>query len=269
MYERLFTKSCVEKKFFDFPAPMDLALPRRGHTSMASQRVARAKRLFEGRRALAGVGLACVVFFAIGVLVRYSVLQTVDLNVTRELQESNAPPLKGLMLLCTFVGEPLVLGALGVSFAAVLWKDALPRAAGLVLMALGSVPLNMLLKLLWDRARPDAQLVTVAVETAGTSFPSGHAMGGTAFYGALAALAWIHLDPRRTRLPLTLVLIALPVAIDVSRVYLGAHWLSDVVAGSAMGLLVLIPLIRWYLRGIPAEVAVQAAKKGEGAIAPV
>ncbi|RYG31134.1 phosphatase PAP2 family protein [bacterium] len=227
--------------------------------AMPSHRVVRAKKLFEGRRALGVVAGACGIFFGLGALVRYSVLQALDLNVTKELQERNLPALQPAMVALTYAGEPVVVPVLGLVSAAAFWRVGLPRAGRLVLLSLLSVPINIVLKTFWDRARPDADIVNVAVETAGTSFPSGHAMGATAFYGALAALAWIHLDPRRTRLPLTLLLIALPVGVGISRIYLGAHWFSDVVAGSALGLFILIPLVRRYLKAIPAEVEDQAA----------
>lgn len=230
--------------------------------AMPSRRVVKTKRLFEGRRALLAVAGACGVFMGLGALVRYSVLQAVDLRVTREIQERDLPALDPLMVGFTNAGDPLVVPVLGVVAAGALWRAGLPRAAKLVLASLLSVPVNVLLKTFWDRARPDAEIVHVAVQTAGTSFPSGHAMGATALYGALAVLAWVHLDPRRTRLPLTLVLVGLPFGVGISRIYLGAHWLSDVVAGGALGLLILIPLVRRYLKAIPAEVEHEVAAKG-------
>jgi len=194
----------------------------------------------------------------LGALVRYSVLQKFDLRATRSIQTGRRR-LEPLMVGFTNAGDPIVVPILGILLAEAFRRAGLPRAAKLILGSLLSVPANVALKTFWDRERPDAALVSVTVETAGTSFPSGHTMGATALYGSLAALAWIHLDPRRTRLPLTLVLIAIPVVCGFSRIYLGAHWLSDVVAGAALGLLILIPLIRRYLKAIPAEVEEQAA----------
>lgn len=225
---------------------------------MPSLRLAKTKKLFEGRRALAVAIVACIVFLLLGVLVRYSFLRTFDLDVTRELQKGNWPPLVALMVALTYTGSPAVVPVVGVLAAFGLYRAVLPRAAGLALLSLLAIPIDTVLKTFWDRARPDAEIVHVAVKTAGTSFPSGHAMGSTAFYGALAALAWIHIEDRRTRFVAVGLLCALIVGICASRVYLGAHWLSDVVGGGAVGLLVLIPLLRWYLRGIPDEVETQA-----------
>lgn len=230
-----------------------------GHTAMPSRRVLKTKRLFEGRRALGVVVGACGVAFGLGVLIRYTAFQAFDLAVTKTLQETSSPALDTAMVAFTTVAEPVVVPALGFVVAGGLWWLGLHRAAKLVLGSTLSVPANIALKTFWDRERPDKEIVNVAVETAGTSFPSGHTMGGTALYGALAALAWIHLDPRKTRWPIVLFLMVLPVGTGVSRVYLGAHWLSDVVAGAALGLLVLVPLVGRYLRAIPAEVEEQAA----------
>ncbi|RYG26417.1 phosphatase PAP2 family protein [bacterium] len=229
---------------------------------MASRRLVRAKRIFEGRHALGVAVGACGVAFGLGALIRYSFLQAVDLSVTRLLQREEWPPLDTAMVGFTNAGDPIVVPVLGGVAALALQQMALPRAARLVLMSLGSVPANIVMKNFWDRARPDRKLVNVAVETAGTSFPSGHTMGATALYGSLAALAWIHMDPRTIRLPLTLILVAIPIGVGISRVYLGAHWLSDVVAGYALGLFVLVPVVRHYLKGIPAEVEKEAATKG-------
>lgn len=226
---------------------------------MAFQRLARTKKLFDGKKALAAVAFACAVFMGFGILVRYSFLQDLDLKVTQELQERNPPALQAMMLGATWCGSPAIVPFLGALVAFGVWRAGLPRAAAFVLLSLIAIPIDVALKEFWDRARPDAEMVRVAVKTAGTSFPSGHAMGGTAFYGALAALAWIHIQDRRFRIPTSLAAIGMPFLIDVSRVYLGAHWTSDVIGGSAVGLLVLIPLVRWYLQGVPDEAAHQDA----------
>ena len=107
--------------------------------------------------------------------------------------------------------------------------DALPAAV----MLAGTWLLNNLLKTIFQRTRPDT-LHLVAV--GGFSFPSGHAMIATAFYGMLGYIMWSHLlhgsKPAWYVLLLTFCLV---IAIGVSRVYLGVHYPSDVVAGFAAG----------------------------------
>lgn len=242
--------------------------PNQSHPLVSAQRIARTKRILAGKRAFGVIGLAGAVFSAVGVLVRYSFLQAIDLQLTKEFQKKRKPALEPVMVGFTISGSPMVLPVLGGSVALLLWRSALPRAAGLVVYSLVAIPITIAMKTFWDRERPDAKIVNVAVATSGTSFPSGHAMGATSFYGALASLAWIHLDRRTRRLPITLSLASLVVCIGASRIYLGAHWFSDVVGGSAVGAVILMPLARWYLVGIPAEVSTQAALKGEAALTP-
>src|SRR5262249_2092182 len=75
----------------------------------------------------------------------------------------------------------------------------------------------------------------VAMET-NPSFPSGHAMGATMGFGFLAYALCLGQTCRRRRLAIIAVLGALILGIGFSRIYLRAHWLSDVVGGFALGL---------------------------------
>jgi len=103
-----------------------------------------------------------------------------------------------------------------------------PRAAWeLVLTMLGSVLLNQLLKLYFNRPRPTDALL----HTFGLSFPSGHAMLGITFYGGLA---WVL--ARYFRRPgWTVPLLLWAGLIGLTRVYLHAHYATDVLAGFAGG----------------------------------
>ena len=132
----------------------------------------------------------------------------------------------------TFFGSPAVVAAIGALVCIVLYRRGrLVEAALLPLVIAGAELLNLVLKLSFHRARPEVAFVELDTY----SFPSGHAMISTAVYGALAYLAWSRLRTRRRRLTLiagTVVLVAL---IDFSRIYLGVHYLSDVLAGTAGG----------------------------------
>lgn len=132
----------------------------------------------------------------------------------------------------TFFGSPAVaLVISSVVFVVLYRRRHLVEAALFPVVLGGAELLNLILKLSFHRARPE--LGFVHLET--YSFPSGHAMMSTAAYGALAYLAWGHLHNRRHHLLLlagTVVLVAL---ICFSRLYLGVHYLSDVLAGVAGG----------------------------------
>lgn len=132
----------------------------------------------------------------------------------------------------TFVGSPAVALAIASVVCVLLYRRRHLAEAALVPVVLGGTELlNLILKLSFQRTRPEVAFVELDTY----SFPSGHAMVSTAAYGLLAYLAWGRLATRRARLVLaggTLVAVAL---IGFSRLYLGVHYLSDVLAGIAGG----------------------------------
>lgn len=206
--------------------------------------------------------MLCCAIAALGALTRYSFLQGFDLRFTHALQRTSDPILNAVMMGATFMGASPTVVTLAVLIAGWLYLRGLHRGSVVVLASLLSLPLVEILKAIWERSRPDAELVHVMVRRVGYSFPSGHSTISTAFYGCLAALAWIHLADRPQRPYVTAALIAIPPLVWTSRVYLGAHWLSDVVGGGAVGLALLIPLFKWY-----APRAIADAKKAEQKVA--
>ena len=105
--------------------------------------------------------------------------------------------------------------------------------------------LNQTMKLVFLRDRPvDINLI---IEN-GYSFPSGHSMISLAFYGLFIYLIW-HLKKTKTeRLLLVLPLIILVFLIGISRIYLGVHYASDVLAGYALSMAYLIIFIKVFYK---------------------
>ena len=107
-------------------------------------------------------------------------------------------------------------------------------AALLVLMAvLGGQLISTLLKLGFERARPD--LVPNAPQVFTASFPSGHAMLSAVTYLTIGALLMRVEADRRARIFVLIVAIVLTMLVGASRVYLGVHWPTDVLAGWCVG----------------------------------
>ncbi|MDO4436994.1 MAG: phosphatase PAP2 family protein [Coriobacteriaceae bacterium] len=97
-----------------------------------------------------------------------------------------------------------------------------------------STVLNQVLKFIIQRPRPDAALHLVDI--GGFSFPSGHSMAAMSFFGLLIWLVWRYHEkgPRRTALVASFA--AIIVLIGFSRVYLGVHYVSDVLGGFLVSL---------------------------------
>lgn len=146
---------------------------------------------------------------------------------------------------------PALLIIFALVASVLLWFKQRIEALMLALALGGGGLFNYGLKMLFRRDRPSFEhLVTVQ----GYSFPSGHAMVSFVFYGMLGYLAWYYLRKRgiwRWVVPLCLVFFAL--AIGCSRIYLGVHYASDVIAGFTIGGVWLtacimgLHLLHWYV----------------------
>jgi membrane-associated phospholipid phosphatase len=132
----------------------------------------------------------------------------------------------------TFIGSPAVALAIAAVVCVALYRRGhLVEAALLPVVLGGAELLNLVLKLSFHRSRPEVAFVHLDTY----SFPSGHAMISTAAYGALAYLAWGPLRTPRRRLIVVAGTVVLVALIGFSRLYLGVHYLSDVLAGVAGG----------------------------------
>jgi membrane-associated phospholipid phosphatase len=136
----------------------------------------------------------------------------------------------------TRIGSPITLGLIAATVGIpLLSKGRWKWAAYLGFTCVAGGVLNLELKRFFARARPD--LAEALRDAHGYSFPSGHAMGSTVVFGALAYLAMRILPRWRYRAAALSAAVTLTLAISTSRVYLGVHWISDVGAGIAAGLL--------------------------------
>jgi undecaprenyl-diphosphatase len=134
----------------------------------------------------------------------------------------------------TALGSTGVLVFLSLAVVGYLLIRGMRHAAWLVTASIsGGLVLSHLLKWLFDRPRPD--LVPHNTEVFTSSFPSGHAMLAAIVYLTLGALlARLHTS-RRMKFYLLALAFVLTVIVGMSRVYLGVHWPSDVLAGWTIG----------------------------------
>ncbi|TIL66108.1 phosphatase PAP2 family protein [Mesorhizobium sp.] len=142
--------------------------------------------------------------------------------------------LEGAMRDITSLGSAIVLGLITVAVIVYLLLIHKPGAAFLVFVAVaGGQALSSTLKLGIDRPRPD--LVSHLADVATLSFPSGHAMLSAVTYLTLGSMASRFLPGRTTKIYLLGLAVLTTLLVGISRVYLGVHWPSDVLAGWCAG----------------------------------
>jgi undecaprenyl-diphosphatase len=159
--------------------------------------------------------------------------QAIDTSILQTLQSLHNPVLDRVAIAVTFLGEPRLLTFVSVVFGIILLRQRhWASTITLAIVAAGGIGLNFLLKDLFARARPELWQRIVDVNY--YSFPSGHAMISMVIYGFIGY--WLASRYRRWRSFIAIATIVLIAAIGLSRLYLGVHWPTDVVAGYAAGL---------------------------------
>lgn len=102
--------------------------------------------------------------------------------------------------------------------------------------------INQIIKFMIHRPRPD--ILLRLIEEHGYSFPSGHSMVSMAFYGLLVYFAYIKIENKYLKWITCSFLCFIVIAIGISRIYLGVHYASDVIAGFLLGIVYLYVFIR-------------------------
>ena len=165
----------------------------------------------------------------------YNELGMFDKIVGEFIRGFTTPWLTRVEIVITNLGSAYIEISLLVIVGAFLWFR-LRHTWETVFLAIsltGAWLLNTLLKELFQRERPNIMFL---VHADGHSFPSGHTMVATAFYGVLGYIVWLNLrnhgKPSWYCVAVTFILIS---AIGMSRIYLGVHYASDVIAGYTAG----------------------------------
>jgi len=147
-----------------------------------------------------------------------------------------SPGLTAFMRFASFVGKPQIVALISLTVMGVLlWARSHRRLYAFAATMIGGTLLNPALKLVFHRERPSG--FPALGHAPGYSFPSGHAMGATLLFGSLAYVIYFSIDHSLRLRVLAVTLCTLMIlSIGASRVYLGVHYLSDVLAGFAAGL---------------------------------
>lgn len=169
-----------------------------------------------------------------GQVAAHGPLTVLDVRLANWFHARATPGVTHVLLL--FTNWNSIAGVLAMS--AVLGVVLLRRRLddwllALVLTVPGGMAVNVLMKLAFARARPVFEQPLVTLDT--FSFPSGHSSGAALFYGFLACLLVRHATSAGKRAAVGIAAVLMVAAVGFSRIYLGAHYLTDVLAGIAEG----------------------------------
>jgi undecaprenyl-diphosphatase len=180
------------------------------------------------------LGLAVFVLLGWGVGELWtSVVESVELNAARDVAAQRTAALTDVARVITWAGSAFLLVPLALIACLAFAQTGLRREALAVALSLGGAMLiSDWIKLLVSRPRPPVEYLQAV---AGSSFPSGHATQASAFWFSLVfVLPAAGASPKLTRVAAGLALLIV-LAVAASRVYLGVHYPSDVVAGLLLG----------------------------------
>ena len=167
--------------------------------------------------------------------------KAIDTNILLAIKPMHTPLLDYVMHGFSFVGGTVVVTLVCLGLGVTFWRRR--RKAefkALAIAAIGAVSLNLLIKFMFDRDRPELWKM-VEGKTHTSSFPSGHAMMSLVIYGLVGYLLAVRFPRWRWWIAIgTILLVSI---IGFSRLYLGIHWPTDVVAGYAAGLIWLVTAI--------------------------
>lgn len=189
-------------------------------------------------------------FFAFGfgliaILVLLNKMDRFDKLVTTYIQHFETSFLTNIMQLFTYIGSMSFIHILAFVIFIIFYfflKDQ-SKLLLFIIVLLGSHYLFRLLKQLFKRARPDVHRL---IEIGGYSFPSGHATNALCIYGILTFVLWHHIPARWGRIILSIFSFFIIFSIGLSRIYLGVHFPSDVLAGYFAGGFLLTMIIGSY-----------------------
>jgi membrane-associated phospholipid phosphatase len=192
---------------------------------------------------------AVVVFLAMAILAKTAAYFTFDVTITHAVQSWHGVGFAELMGALTWLGFAPQTYVISVGVIVFLflrglkWETAVTSAS-----LVGSESLDLGVKTLVDRPRPSVDLVHVVNQLKDYSFPSGHVMYFTTFFGFLLFLTFALIKPSWWRTLLLVLLGGMVALIGLSRIYEGQHWASDVIGAYLLGsiwLSLTIVIYRW------------------------
>lgn len=172
-----------------------------------------------------------------------------DLSVSTTIRSWQIAGFEGLPVFLTHLGDFWPMAALTVITSAVLYiAGRRTSAVTMALAVMSGSAFGWLMKLLVQRLRPVFDMVSIPIPRS-YSFPSGHALTSLLFFGSLVILIMLHVKELKKAVLLSSLCVFAALSISLSRVYVGVHYLGDVVASWLLGIawlaLVVLVSARW------------------------
>lgn len=196
-----------------------------------------------------GIILSAIALFYFFVLIQDVIVKDpfveADIRIMNLVAALRSMAVVKIFLLFTYLGNWQFIISLGaiIAIALVLLKEK-RKLAFLIIGFVGGELLSVVFKLLMHRARPDIGFSLVS--QSGYAFPSGHAAMSLIFYGMICYGFLKVFKKQWLKLSLVILAVTLIFFISFSRIYLGVHWVSDILAGWAIGIAFLILLITFF-----------------------
>jgi membrane-associated phospholipid phosphatase len=189
------------------------------------------------------------------ILVKQYPYFVVDLIVTRSIQSISWNWFDSWMRLISDSGETLWGGLITLALGTALyWKNKTLESSMLFISVSGAVIISQVIKFIIGRPRPSADLIQqIGSFARHDSFPSGHVMFFVGLYGFLLFLTLTRLKKSWLQQVIASVFVILIVGIGLSRIYVGAHWFSDVLGAYMIGGLWMAVIIQSYNRLITTQ----------------
>jgi membrane-associated phospholipid phosphatase len=217
-------------------ATMDTRHTTAGRTNLMISKLSRMGQGVRNKRAWLLALVALFSLAAIGVFIDLAEdvetvdhITVVDLQWAIWLHAHAAPALTQVMLMVSTLHDMLSMSVLTLLLATFLkWRRERDWLLGLVLAVPGGILINTFFKFVFARARP--HFIDPIVTLTSYSFPSGHVAGSTLFYGFVAALLVSRTPSLFRRAAIVIGALLMVTLVAASRMYLGAHFFSDVLA---------------------------------------
>ncbi len=226
---------------------------------------ARPWRLYRAR-VFQGYLIAAIVAFAILAVLAHTIAYfTFDLVISRDLQLVTVPGFDALMRFISWFGFPPQTYGVTLFILVALWVSGLKWETVVAFVsAVGISVVGFAVKAVVARPRPNPDLIHVLAQIKDYSFPSGHVLFYTAFFGFVLFLAFTLLKPSWQRTALMLIFGGLVALVGISRIYEGEHWASDVFAAYLLSSVWLALMVWMYRWGKPRFFAKQPVAKAVG-----